>query len=218
MWSALSDRMWRSSTSQRLRSPLRPSCCCRTWTWSVPGASFWTWSSPPSSVLVWTGCRQSPSLRRSPADSTCESLWSTSGWKQKKEIDGVSVTNHRFLNFHNGSCSFMFKKAEISQVVMRRNKTTWAWLTWGTCDQFLSPHYMECDALRLVCLSTSGCLRSPSCHHLTWTSCQSRLRGQELHVTVCCWTENVPQCQAPLQPPVSYSSSSPMLKTGFTPR
>ena len=57
-------------------------------------------------------------------------------------------------------------------------------LTSETCDQFLSPHYMGCDALHLVCLSRSECWQSPSCHRLTLTSCRSHLQRQEMEFPI----------------------------------
>lgn len=57
-------------------------------------------------------------------------------------------------------------------------------LTSGTCDPSPSLHYTECDASHLVCLSTSGCWRSPSCRRPTWMSCQFHLRRHKTHVRV----------------------------------
>lgn len=76
---------------------------------------------------------------------------------------------------------------------------------------------MECGVLHPVCLSMSGCWRSPSCHRPTWTNYRSRLRGDTTRTrgsfivaeTLSGWCGALP---------VSYSSSSAMLNTGFTPR
>ena len=76
------------------------------------------WSSPQSSELVWTGCRRILSSRRSLAGSTCESLWSVSGWK-RQQINKVSVVIQGSLNYDNTHCWFVFEEVEISHVVMQ---------------------------------------------------------------------------------------------------
>lgn len=50
----------------------------------VLGVSSWRLSSLRSSAPVWTGCRRSLSSRQSPADSTCGSPWSASGWRNSR--------------------------------------------------------------------------------------------------------------------------------------
>lgn len=56
-------------------------------------------------------------------------------------------------------------------------KQNWQ-LTWGTCDLFPSPRYMEYDVLHQVCLSRSECWQSPSGHHPIWRNCLSHLAGR----------------------------------------
>lgn len=139
------------------------------------------WSSPQSSELVGTGCRRSLSVTRSPSGSTCESLWLTSGWKhiQSEWVSGVLTYCCLFIH-SAGSVDYAW-----TGVCVRHMRTSFTQitkviqvavqLTSGTCVQFLSPHYMEYDALHLVCLSRSECWQSPSCHRLTWMSCRSHL-------------------------------------------
>lgn len=70
--------------------------------------------------------------------------------------------------------------------------------TWETCDRFLSLRYTECDVWRLVCLSMSGCWRSPSCRRPTWTNCRSRLKGERVKLDVAAFIK-AENCVTPIQ-------------------